>query len=387
MLTDQALIQFRHTLHQHPELSDQETATAQRIKTIFRNFKPDDVLENIGGHGLAFCFNGQASGPTTLIRCELDALPIQEINELPYRSVCDGVSHKCGHDGHMTIVIALGSYLAENRPQKGRVICLFQPAEETGAGAINMVRDSQFQQLTPDYCFALHNLPGKPLGTVYCKPGAFNCASRGMIIRLKGKTSHAAHPEDGISPALAMSTIIQQLDQLPQLTQLQEQVTGFNLVTVVYAHLGEIAFGTAPGEATVMATLRTSTNEAMNHLIEQASTLVQHQAEQHKLSFSLEWDDVFRASVNSDNGYQMVKNACEVTGTPLVTPDEGFRWSEDFGIFTEVAQGAMFALGAGDTSPQLHNPDYDFPDELIPVGFKLFREIVEGINGFENADR
>ena len=386
MLSDHALIQFRHTLHQHPELSDQEIATAARIKNLFTRFSPDESLENIGGNGLAFCFDGKESGPTTLIRCELDALPIQEINDLPYRSVCDGVSHKCGHDGHMAIVTALGSHLAENRPQRGRVICLFQPAEETGAGAVNMVHDRQFEQLKPDYCFALHNLPGKPLGTVYCKPGAFNCASRGMIIRLKGKTSHAAHPEDGISPALAMSNIIQQLNQLPQ-QQEKGQMTGFNLVTVVYAHLGEIAFGTAPGEATVMATLRTSTNKAMNQLIERATELVQQQADDYQLSFSLEWDDVFRASVNSDSGYQMVKKACEATGTPLITPEEGFRWSEDFGIFTEVAQGAMFALGAGDTSPQLHNPDYDFPDELIPVGFKLFREIVEGINGFTDENR
>ncbi|MDX1398853.1 MAG: amidohydrolase, partial [Oceanospirillum sp.] len=338
MLSDQDLIQFRHTLHQHPELSDQEVATAERIKRLFQRFNPDTTLEKIGGNGLAFCFDGKESGPTTLIRCELDALPIQEINDLPYRSVCDGVSHKCGHDGHMAIVAALGSHLAENRPQRGRVICLFQPAEETGAGAVNMVHDRQFEQLKPDYCFALHNLPGKPLGTVYCKPGAFNCASRGMIIRLKGKTSHAAHPEDGISPALAMSNIIQQLNQLPQ-QQENEQMTGFNLVTVVYAHLGEIAFGTAPGAATVMATLRTSTNEAMDQLIERATERVQQQADDYQLSFSLEWDDVFRASVNSDSGYQMVKKACEATGTPLVTPEEGFRWSEDFGIFTEVAQG------------------------------------------------
>lgn len=381
MLTPQQLTRLRHELHQHPELSDQETDTARRIRHLFAGLNPDQTLEPLGSTGLAFCFDGPQPGPVTLIRCELDALPIQEINDLPYRSVCDGISHKCGHDGHMAIVSALGSYLSSNRPEKGRVICLFQPAEETGAGAIQVVQDPAFQPLKPDYCFALHNLPGKPLGTVYCKPGPFNCASRGMIIRLKGKTSHAAHPEDGISPALAMSRIIQRLNELP------EQLDGFNQVTVVHAQLGEIAFGTAPGEACVMATLRTETNEAMQQLVSAARTMAEQEAEKDPLSLSLEWDDVFRASVNSDSGYRMVKKACETTGTPLVTPDEGFRWSEDFGIFTEVAQGAMFALGAGDSSPQLHNPDYDFPDELIPVGFELFRAIVEGINGFQTAKR
>ncbi|MBB1487530.1 amidohydrolase [Oceanospirillum sediminis] len=368
----------RQELHQHPELSNQEARTAERIKQHFTKMKPDQIFENLGGHGLAFLFKGANPGPVTLIRCELDALPIQEINDLPYKSCIDGVSHKCGHDGHMAIVTALGNFLSGNKPENGSVICLFQPAEETGAGAIRVVEDETFSQLKPDFCFALHNLPGKPMGQVLCKPGTFNCASRGMIIRLTGKTSHAAHPEDGISPAIAMSHLIEGLTRLP------DTMTGFNLVTVVHASLGEIAFGTSPADAVVMATLRTTTNEAMNMLVAHACQLAEQQAKAEKLSVSIEWEDVFGASVNTDTGYQHVMRACQAVGVEAITMEEGFRWSEDFGIFTEVSEGAMFALGSGEHSPQLHNPDYDFPDELIPTGFAVFREIIRGINGFED---
>lgn len=372
---------IRHELHQHPELSNQEQNTAQRIKQLFLEMEADKVYENLGGHGLAFAFQGNEPGPTTLIRCELDALPIQEINDLPYKSCIDGVSHKCGHDGHMAIVTALGNLLSQQRPVKGEVICLFQPAEETGAGAIQVVADDQFSQLQPDYCFALHNLPGKPMGQVLCKSGTFNCASRGMIIRLTGKTSHAAHPEDGISPAIAMSRLIEGLTNLP------EQMEGFNLVTVVHANLGEIAFGTAPADAVVMATLRTSTNEAMDILVEKACQMADQQAQTESLALEIEWEDIFGASVNTEIGYQHVMQACKTAGVEAVTMGEGFRWSEDFGKFTEICEGAMFALGSGVRSPQLHNPDYDFPDELIPVGFSVFKEIVRSINGLSETSR
>lgn len=375
-----AFVRIRQELHQHPELSSHEEKTAERIKQYFMAMKPDQVFENLGGHGLAFLFKGQQNGPVTLIRCELDALPIHEINHFPYKSCVDGVSHKCGHDGHMAIVVALGDYLAGNRPEKGTVICLFQPAEETGIGAIQVVDDEQFSQLKPDYSFALHNLPGKPMGQVLCKPGTFNCASRGMIIRLKGKTSHAAHPEDGISPAIAMSRLVEGLTRLP------DSMEGFNLVTVVHANLGEVAFGTSPADAVVMATLRTATNEAMDILIARACQLAEHYAEAEHLSFSIEWEDVFGASVNTETGYQQVIKACQNAGIEAVTMDEGFRWSEDFGKFTDVGEGAMFALGSGENSPQLHNPDYDFPDELIPVGFSVFKEIIRDINGFSKDD-
>ena len=142
MLDHSQLTQLRKSLHQHPELSHQEQQTAQQILDVFKAFSADEIHTQLGGHGLAFVFQGDQDGPSTLIRCELDALPIQEQNTFAHRSIVDGVSHKCGHDGHMAIITALGATLASRRPAAGRVILCFQPAEETGAGAIDMVNDA-----------------------------------------------------------------------------------------------------------------------------------------------------------------------------------------------------------------------------------------------------
>ncbi|MBY8067192.1 amidohydrolase [Vibrio fluvialis] len=371
--------QFRRTLHQYPELSNQEHQTAERILAQFGAFSPDEVVTGLGGRGVAFVFQGKEPGPTTLIRCELDALPIEETNQFAHRSLHQGVSHQCGHDGHMAIVSALGQQLSQLRPQKGRVVLAFQPAEETGEGAINMVNDAKFAAFMPDFAFALHNYPGLALGHVAVKAGPFNCASRGMIIRLKGKTSHAAHPENGVSPALAMCQIIEQLNALPA------SLTERCWVMVIHAKLGEIAFGTAPGDAVVMATLRSETNQAMETLVEAATQLAQQSAQASGLTWSLEWQDVFQASVNSSQGCDLVVQACQNTQTPCTLLDEPMRWSEDFGQFTAVAkEGAMFVLGSGRQSPQLHNPDYDFPDELTPIGQRIFASLIEQINGFQS---
>lgn len=383
MLTKPQLIQLRKQLHQHPELSTCEQHTARQIVDVFADFSPDEVHTQIGGHGLAFVFNGRSQGPTTLIRSELDALPIHELNQFSHRSVVDGVSHKCGHDGHMTIVTALGAKLAHCRPHKGRVILCFQPAEETGTGAIDMVNDPKFSALKPDYAFALHNYPGLTLGRVAVRAGTFNCASRGLAIELTGKTSHAAHPEDGISPALAMCEIIQKLNELPEQIQ-QLGIEGNNWVTIIHAKLGEVAFGTSPGEAVVMATLRSETNQGMAKLVEFAEACAQHIAEKAGLTWRIQYNDVFQASINSAQGCQHVIEACHNTNTDCLLLDEPMRWSEDFGQFTAIAeQGAMFALGAGVSSPQLHNPDYDFADELIPIASELFLDIIDQINGLK----
>jgi metal-dependent amidase/aminoacylase/carboxypeptidase family protein len=250
-------------------------------------------------------------------------------------------------------------------------------------GAIQVVNDVRFATLKPDYAFALHNYPGLALGKVAVRAGTFNCASRGMIIHLKGKTSHAAHPENGVSPANAMCQIIQELNTLPaKLTQ--QNIGGRHWVTVIHAKLGDIAFGTAPGDAVVMVTLRSESNEGMHTLIEQAEAFSRRLAEQEGLSISFEYDDVFQASVNSQIGCDLVVNACETMKTPYLLLDEPMRWSEDFGQFTATAkEGAMFALGAGQTSPQLHNPDYDFPDSLIPIGRDIFLDIIRQLNGLE----
>ncbi len=365
------LIGMRRVIHQNPELSGVEYETAAFLKGWLRELNPDEIVTDIGGCGIAAIFNAEKPGPRILFRSELDALPIEEINDFSYRSKNPGISHKCGHDGHMAIIYGLAARISQNRPDCGSVILLFQPAEETGEGARAVVADPRYKQLNPDYCYALHNLPGYPMGQILIRAGTFNCASRGMIIHLSGKTAHAAYPETGNSPAAALSALLQIFPILASKVEIDELI----MTTTVHASMGEKAFGTAPADAALLVTLRSETNDGMDLLVQKAEEEVQKVAEENNLEFSIDWADIFDASVNDQGCVNDVLEAAEKTKHDAVLLEAPFRWSEDFGAISASAKGAMFAYGAGEENPQIHNPDYDFPDELIEGGISIFFEI------------
>lgn len=365
---------LRQELHQHPELSGQEYATAKTIRSFFDSLMPDETLTQLGGEGLAFIYQGTEEGPTTLIRCELDGLPIREDGDRSYKSTSTGKSHACGHDGHMAIVSGVGKALAASPPKKGKVILLFQPAEETGEGAAKMMGSKKFDSIQPDYAFALHNLPGYATNSILIRKGVFAAASKGLEIRLKGRTSHAAFPEDGNSPAAALAKIILGLEELPGLVQ------GFSLVTVVHALLGEISFGTTPGDAVVRSTLRSFDDHAMTQLTRLSEEVVQQICRLHGLSFEISYTESFDATVNHPEACAMVEKAANSSNYDLICMEEPFRWSEDFGRFSQVAKTTLFGVGAGVHHPQLHESRYDFPDEIIGTGVEMFLSILKQTN-------
>ena len=373
------IIELRRTLHQNPELAGGEGATAGLLLDFLAGCRPDEVIPEMGGHGFAVVFNGRDRGPTVAIRAELDAVPVIEANRFAHCSKFPGVSHKCGHDGHAAMVAGLGALLAHRPSFRGRVVLLFQPSEETGEGAERFIADPRFQSITPDWVFALHNLPGHPRGQVIVRPGVFACASTGMVIRLEGATSHAAHPEQARCPAVPMAEIIKALIALPQ------EFDFFTLVTVIHARLGEAAFGTTPGLAEVMATLRAAGDEGMERLLARARELAEKHALSERLDVSFFYRDPFKALSNDREATNLIRTAAREKGMGLLEITEPFRWSDDFGLFTAMAKGAMFGLGAGRSHDPLHSPTYDFPDELIPAGVELFRAIIEKISGRGDA--
>ena len=367
------LIKLRQELHQYPEVSNREKETAQRISGFLRSTSPDDLIQNIGGHGVAAVYNGKTGGASVMLRCELDALPIREINEMEYRSKNDGVGHKCGHDGHMTILCGVASLLAEKRPEYGRVILLFQPAEETGEGAARVLADEKFSSIEPDFIYALHNLPGFKRDRIILKDNIFASASRGMIIHLKGAPSHASHPEDGKNPALAASQIIQHLFEIPQMhTQLHRA----SLITPVAIRVGSPAFGTSAGDGEVMATLRTHEEDDMKRMAERAEMVARKIAELHELEAGISWTEGFEAVNNDRECTDIINMIAKEQHLDTYKVKHPFPWSEDFGLFTGHYKGALFGLGAGIDQPQLHNNDYDFPDEIIKTGINMFRNII-----------
>lgn len=363
--------ELRKLLHRAPELSGQEKTTSSTIVTFLQDCKPDTLITGIGGYGIAAEFRGKHTGPKVMIRCELDALPIPESLDMPYRSEIKGVSHKCGHDGHMAIVSGLAEHLHLKRPDRGSVVLLFQPAEETGEGAERVLNDPKFDEVLPDFILALHNLPGYPLGQVIIGSGPFASSSSGLKIHLRGKTSHAAEPKAGNSPALAVAQLIQVLSSIPQFyTSLHESAQ----VTVVYAKVGEIAFGTSPGEGDVMVTLRSHTQEMMKLLNDRVASIARSTADMFGLEITITPTEPFPPTVNDSRIVKLIEEAAGKLEMSIHQMSHPFAWSEDFGHFTSQFKGTLFGLGAGKDHPALHHPDYDFPDDLIDPGVSLFIE-------------
>lgn len=372
------LIALRHQLHQHPEASGCEVDTAERICQFLERYAPNQLIRNVGGHGVIAIYQGHEPGPTVLFRCDMDAVPVQEGNTFAHCSQHQGMAHSCGHDGHMAIVAALAVRFKQTPSQRGRVMLLFQPAEETGKGAARVVKHLRSNpELLPNYAIALHNQPQHPQGKVLLRRGAFAAASKGVIIDLRGRQSHAAHPERGLNPAAATAQLLQQLLDMPA----QGGYADFVLCTLVHVHLGDVAFGTSAGEATVMATLRAFDNADMQLLTQRCTSAVQQIAAQQGLEHSIRFVEEFPATINDSQLLQHLEALCAERGWPHGHLPESNRWSEDFAHFGGICPSLMFGLGAGEQHPELHTATYDFPDALIERGADIMEAMARRILG------
>jgi amidohydrolase len=365
-------VEFRRELHRFPEISGHEFETQKRIKAFVSAFNPDSITE-VGKTGLLLQYGQDANGPATLIRADIDALPIQEVNDFEHKSRTSGVSHKCGHDGHAAILARLAAYLAEKPVLKGRVYLLFQPAEETGQGADAVLNDPAFAAIRPDRVFALHNLPGFAPGTIVCKPGSFTSSVQSLIVTFKGKVSHSAEPEKGINPAYLMADFTLKSRQL---TNPDSRSDDFALITPVYTTLGEKSYGVSAGYGEVHLTLRTRTSQKMERLTNQLLGVLSILSAGTSIEIETAITEVFFASQNDADAFEEIKNSALKLGYSFTEKPEPFKWGEDFGLFTQHYKGAMFGIGAGENSPALHNDDYDFNDTLIEPAARLFLELI-----------
>ncbi|WBU58897.1 amidohydrolase [Paracoccus albus] len=370
------LTALRRKIHQAPELSGEEYATASLLAGLMQDFGADEVIAGVGGTGVVAAFRGTEPGPEIMFRAELDALPITEAAGPAHISVAPGIAHLCGHDGHMAGVAGLGRMMARNRPKRGTVWLLFQPAEENGAGAAAMLQDSRMPRF--DYGFAIHNFPGVAQGHALLSKGAMNCASVGMRVLLDGATSHASEPEKAKTPSLALSAIVPALLSLAHSDVTQPD---FRLVTITHINMGEPAFGITPGAAEIWVTLRTQRDDAMAALRQEATHIVAEAASLHDLSVAFEWHDEFAASINHPEAAEIMARAAEVVGLQVSDAQLPMRASEDFGRFGATAKTAMILLGAGKDHPPLHAENYDYPDELIAPSVRLFEKIVRDLTG------
>ncbi|CAM3495831.1 amidohydrolase [Flavobacterium gelidilacus] len=370
------LIQLRQELHKHPEVSGNESKTAQRILDFLAKYKPNQVIKNLGGVGILAIYKGKEDGKSILFRCELDALPIQEINEFDYKSLYEGVSHKCGHDGHMAILCGMVKTLHENPLEKGTVMLLFQPAEEDGNGAKRVINDSNFAAIKPDFAFALHNLPGYKKHQIVIKENTFTCAVNSMIIQLEGKTSHAGEPENGINPALAIAEITTFFN-----SKINTDVASKNycLITPIHINMGEKAYGVSAGYGEIHFTVRSNSNSQMRIIESDLEENVKEIASKFNLKTKIDWTQSFQANENNVEAVNFIRKSASILNLDTLEKELPFTFGEDFGLFTQNFKGAMLGLGSGENTPALHNPDYDFPDEIIQTGVQLFHQITKEI--------
>jgi metal-dependent amidase/aminoacylase/carboxypeptidase family protein len=238
-----------------------------------------------------------------------------------------------------------------------------------------MLQDDRLSSLAVDNAFAYHNLPGYPLGEILVKQGTYACASTGVVINFTGKTSHAARPENGVSPVGSVIETIQYLESLPE-----HYPDSFGLVTIVHVQVGDAAFGVAPGEAKVMATMRSDNNDTFERMKRDICKKLTLLKQSSGIEISLSWDEPFSAAVNSSQHVRVIEQQANSLGLNVQTLPEPMRWSEDFAEFLKKWPGALFCIGSGESHPELHNPDYDFPDEIIETAATLFMAVVNRLH-------
>lgn len=349
---------IRRELHEHPGISGQEYFAHDLVVRELSKYHPDKVFTHVGGFGVIAVWGTNQSAPTIAIRGDMDALPI---------------GHRCGHDGHTTILLLLAEKIAHHGIPKGmNVILVFQPEEETGMGAQKILDSGILQQYNVKGIYGLHNLPGYSLGTVVLNYHTFAAASTGIIYHFTGRRTHASTPEKGLNPGLAVADTIREVLSLNSGENVSDEQ--FQQCTLICVNLGEETFGTSAGEADIMFTLRAFTNRTMEHLISQTNDIAGSIASKHFLAFDYSLREPFRATENKSDHVELIENVCDCRYRHTLTP---FRWSEDFADYLQVFPGAMFGIGAGEKHVELHHPDYDFPDELTPMAAQVFYNLIQ----------
>ncbi|MBO6080358.1 MAG: amidohydrolase [Bacteroidales bacterium] len=369
--------EIRHQLHHIAEPSNEEVRTSAYIRQRLEQFQPTQIVTFPKGNHLLAEFDFGGGGKTVLLRADMDAVRVNETLNLPYKSEHEGVSHKCGHDGHSTILLRLAEMLHEKQLPSGRVLLLFQGAEETGEGARQIFDSGILEAYSIDCAYALHNIPGEELGTIICKPGSFTCSVVSCDIVLTGKTAHAAEPWNAVSPFPAAQRIT---DFVMSLNQRDVQREDFCVATLIEFRVGSQAYGVAAGDGVLRFTIRTREDAHLQQIISEIETKAKTEAANENLQCEILWLEYFAASNNADEAVKAIKQCADDLNFTYQNKPIPFFWGEDFGLFTQHYPGALFGLGSGTAQPPLHHPDFDFPDDIVETGAEMFYGLAAAIN-------
>ena len=365
---------FEH-MHKHPELSMQEELTATYIADLISSWGYE-VETNVGKHGIVASLTAGTGAKAIGLRADFDALPIQEVNNLPYKSKNEGISHLCGHDGHTAMLLAAGKYLAETRNFNGTVRLIFQPGEETMEGGPAMIADGLFERFPVDSVYGMHNMPGLELGKLYFSDGEVMAAVDNWEIEITGRGSHGAMPEFGIDPIVAGASLVMALQSIVA----RNVAPAHSAVVTVGAFLSGNAGNVVAQSAILRLSIRTETPEDRTLVLDRIRTLTQHQAESFGCSYEIREGVPGAVLVNSlhetQQAYEIAKSAF---GEDQATyPGPTFLGSEDFAFMLQQRPGTYCFIGNGDT-PMVHHPEFVFNKDLLTKGAAYWVALTEGL--------
>ncbi|MAZ02674.1 MAG: peptidase M20 [Sneathiella sp.] len=368
---------WRHDLHRHPELCYEERRTAAVVAEKLRNWGIE-VHEGIGVTGVVGVLKGRGSSTKTIgIRADMDALPLQEMNDFAHKSTIDGKMHACGHDGHTAILLGAAQYLSETRNFDGTVHFIFQPAEEGGGGGDAMVKDGLFDRFPCDGVYGLHNQPGMPRGTFNVRTGPIMASADTAVMKIRGKGGHAAYPHltnDPIAAGVQLYTALQTIvarnigpvDNAVVSVTMFEAGSGINII---------------PQEAQLSASIRAMTAETRDYIESRIREICTGIAATHGVEIDVDYQRRYPSVVNHEKETAIVARAAsDIVGPENMDMETPIRMgSEDFAFMLEACPGCYFFLGTKDEThfQAVHHPEFDFNDEVLSIGASIWARLVE----------
>ena len=372
--------EWRHHIHQNPEIAYEENNTSDFIAKKLNEFGIE-VHRGFGGTGIVGVIHGQHKGTSNKsigIRADMDALPMSEKTNLIYSSKNEGKMHACGHDGHSTMLLGAAKYLAQTRNFCGTVYCIFQPAEEGGnAGAKAMINDGLFTKFHIDSVWGIHNWPGVPVGQAVIHKGFAMAGGDIIILTIEGKGGHAAQPQFSNDPIVSAGLTITALQ-----TAISRQLNPFDQAVLSLTKInGGSAFNVIPDNVSIGGTLRSTNKKTRDEMLTKIKKIASSACDINNCKVNLEIRPGYPSTINDIKSAEFASKVFEDTfgiGS-LDKIEKPTMTSEDFSYMLQEKPGAYIWLGAGENSEKLHSVYYDFNDELLPIGATYWSNLAETI--------
>lgn len=373
---EEEMTAWRRDFHMHPELAYQETRTAGIVAEKLKSWGIE-VTEQIGKTGVVGVIRGTGDGPSMGLRADMDALPIEEANDTPWKSQNQGVMHACGHDGHTTMLLGAAKYLAETRNFAGTVNVIFQPAEEGFAGAQAMIDDGLFETFPCDQVYGLHNWPQMPAGSVAAVKGPIMAAADKFDVTVTGKGAHGAMPQHGVDPIVVGGQIVSALQSL---VSRSTDPIDTAVLSITMFHAGA-AYNVIPDTATFGGTVRTFNPKVQDMIEAGMQRIASGVAEAMGATATVDYRRGYPATVNHDRETDLAAGvAGAIVGPENVRTDvDPTMGAEDFAFMLNRKPGCYLWLGQGGgrSDANVHHPEYDFNDDVLPVGASVLARLVE----------